>query len=162
MSCRQSQTLIDNRPDYQSETLMNFHLVYAGDLLRSSGNTNRRVWEKHSIRRHLHEQMKRLWETHPALRSYADRVVERDDDGTRHNPPKPFLQVVARRYEKSGIGFVPLITEPNGLVCSLDILFLRPERPGSILESAGDIDNRIKTLIDALRIPADGSEIKRR
>jgi hypothetical protein len=53
------------------------------------------------------------------------------------------------------------VTEANGLVCSLDILFLRPEKPGSILGSAGDIDNRIKTLIDALRIPADGSEMKR-
>jgi len=53
------------------------------------------------------------------------------------------------------------VTEANGLVCSLDILFLRPEKPGSILGSAGDIDKRIKTLIDALRIPADGSEMKR-
>jgi hypothetical protein len=70
--------------------------------------------------------------------------------------------VLAHNYERAGIGFIPLMTEPNGLVCSLDILFLRPERPGSILESAGDIDNRIKTLIDALRVPSDGSEMKRR
>jgi hypothetical protein len=141
---------------------MEFHLVYAGDLLRSAGNANRRTWEKHSIRRHLHEQMKKLWETHPALKSYAARVVEIDDDGTHYHPNKPYLEVVAKRFEKSGIGFIPLITEPNGLVCTLNILFLRPDKPGSILESAGDIDNRIKTLIDALRIPADGSEMKRR
>src|SRR5437868_13494150 len=104
---------------------MEFHLVYAGDLLLASGNSKRRAWEKHSIRRQLHEQMKRLWETHPALRSYADRVVEIDDAGARHHPPKPFLDVVARNYEKAGIGFIPLMTDPNGLVCSLDILFLR-------------------------------------
>jgi hypothetical protein len=141
---------------------MEFRLVYAGDLLRSSGNTNRRAWEKHYIRRHLHEQMKRLWQVHPALRSYAARTVAVDDNGVHLHPEKPFLDVVAKTYEKSGIGFIPLITEPNGLVCSLDILLLRPEQPGTILGSAGDIDNRIKTLVDALRIPADGSEMKRR
>lgn len=141
---------------------MEFHLVYAGDLLRSAGNSNRRTWEKHSIRRHLHEQMKRLWEVHPALKSYAAKTVAIDDNGVHLHPEKPFLDVVAKTYEKAGIGFIPLMTEANGLVCSLDILFLRPEKPGAILESAGDIDNRIKTLIDALRIPLDGSEIKKR
>ncbi|MGH7239183.1 MAG: hypothetical protein ACREHG_03845 [Candidatus Saccharimonadales bacterium] len=30
--------------------------------------------------------------------------------------------------------------------------------PGSVIQ-AGDIDNRLKTLIDALRIPANGSEL---
>ena len=38
------------------------------------------------------------------------------------------------------------------LFCGLDVLFLRPDRPGRVLW-AGDIDNRIKTLIDALRMP---------
>jgi hypothetical protein len=37
------------------------------------------------------------------------------------------------------------------LLCGLDVLFLRPDKPGGLW--AGDIDNRIKTLIDALRIP---------
>jgi hypothetical protein len=46
--------------------------------------------------------------------------------------------------------------------CSLCTFSSSRKKPGSILESAGDIDNRIKTLIDALRIPADGSEMKRR
>ena len=148
--------------DHLGKNLMEFRLVYAGDLLRSAGNSNRRTWEKHSIRRHLHEQMKRLWEIHPALHYYGDKTVEIDDNGDRVEPPSPFLDVLAKRYEKSGIGFIPLMTEANGLVCSLNILFLRPEKPGSIRDSAGDIDNRIKTLIDALRIPADASEMKRR
>jgi hypothetical protein len=34
----------------------------------------------------------------------------------------------------------------------LEILFLRPDRPGGLVW-AGDIDNRLKTLLDALRIP---------
>ena len=45
------------------------------------------------------------------------------------------------------------------LICSLDILFLRRENPGSLLMQGGDIDNRVKTLFDALRIPESGLEL---
>jgi hypothetical protein len=38
------------------------------------------------------------------------------------------------------------------LVCGLEILFLRPDQPGD-KGWAGDIDNRLETLLDALRIP---------
>jgi hypothetical protein len=45
------------------------------------------------------------------------------------------------------------------IVCSLDILFLRPDYPGEVIKS-GDIDNRLKTLFDALRIPGpDANEL---
>ncbi len=155
--CAKSQTLIDDPPDYIGNKHMEFHLLYAGDLIRSGGNTNRRTWEKHCLRRHFHEQLKNLWETNPALKYYGDKVLQWD-----HKPSEPFLQSLAKRYERSGIGFIPIATEANGLVLSLDVLLLRPEQPGAILNSAGDIDNRMKTLIDALRIPADGNEMKRR
>jgi hypothetical protein len=41
------------------------------------------------------------------------------------------------------------------LKCSLDVLFLRPEIAGKLFEG-GDIDNRLKTLFDALRLPKNG------
>jgi hypothetical protein len=136
---------------------MEFHLIYAGNLLKAAGRASTRVLEKHAIRGYLHPQIKKLWETHPALRYYGDKTIE--EPGM---PPQPFLDALAHTYEKSGIGFIPLMTEANGLACSLDILFLRPGKPGSITDSAGDLDNRLKVLIDALRIPADGTEIKKR
>ena len=40
----------------------------------------------------------------------------------------------------------------------MSILFLRRDIPGSII-SAGDIDNRIKTVIDGLRRPRNGKEL---
>lgn len=138
---------------------MQFHLIYAGGLLKSAGRSNARVWEKHAIRRHFHEQMKKLWETHPALSVYGNRKVSIDEDERPVIPARPFLEHLARRHERAGVGFIPMATEPNGLVLSLDVLLLRPERPGQILNSAGDIDNRMKVLIDALRIPADASEM---
>jgi hypothetical protein len=39
------------------------------------------------------------------------------------------------------------------MYAGLEIDFLRPGPPGSLLTSGGDIDNRLKTLFDALRVP---------
>src|SRR6185436_12440974 len=39
------------------------------------------------------------------------------------------------------------------LACELKILFLRQEQPGSLIFQGGDLDNRIKTLFDALKVP---------
>jgi hypothetical protein len=36
---------------------------------------------------------------------------------------------------------------------------LRPEPPGAIITQAGDIDNRLKTLFDALRYPKKMDEL---
>jgi hypothetical protein len=45
------------------------------------------------------------------------------------------------------------------LVARLSIVMLRPEPPGSIITAGSDIDNRLKTLFDALRMPKVTSEI---
>ncbi len=44
------------------------------------------------------------------------------------------------------------------LLAELDILMLRPEAPGAII-SRGDIDNSLKTLLDALRAPNNEQEV---
>jgi hypothetical protein len=142
---------------YAKKQGMEFRLIYDGGLLKSSSAKNRRPWEKHSIRRHLHPQLKKLWEVHPALRSYAARTVEERD-----KPPRKFMDSLAQANQQGDTGFIPLITAPNGLMCELDILLLRPERPGHLIDKSGDIDNRMKTLLDALRIPDSAGEIARR
>ena len=61
--------------------------------------------------------------------------------------------------KKVGVfSFVPIVCEMFCTVADLDIIFLRPEEPGSILTKGGDIDNHIKTLLDGLRMPKE-SEI---
>ena len=42
------------------------------------------------------------------------------------------------------------------LGCSLKVNFLRNESVGSLITQADDLDNRIKTLFDALRMPCVG------
>ena len=51
-----------------------------------------------------------------------------------------------------------MATENLSLLCALDILFLRPDTPGKVL-SSGDIDNRLKTIFDALRMPSGLDEL---
>lgn len=48
--------------------------------------------------------------------------------------------------------FLPLVRESFALRCGLKIKFLRKEEPGKLIQQ-GDIDNRLKTLFDALSVP---------
>ena len=48
------------------------------------------------------------------------------------------------------------------LIARLEITFLRPEEPGCLITKGGDIDNRLKTLFDALRIPNEANELPSR
>jgi hypothetical protein len=68
------------------------------------------------------------------------------------------VEIVAEMHKSLGYRFVPLVVDRWELLCSLDVLFLRRDIPGSALH-AGDIDNRIKTLIDTLRVPRSPNEL---
>ena len=58
-----------------------------------------------------------------------------------------------------GYGFVPLVIRDLELLCSVDILFLRFGDPGFLVNRVGDLDNRLKTLFDALTIPRDANQL---
>ncbi len=49
--------------------------------------------------------------------------------------------------------FAALVHSSLKLVAELDILLLRPQLAGGVL-CAGDLDNRLKTLLDSLSAPA--------
>ena len=121
---------------------MDFRLTYEGVLLGAS-KRNTRPGHKHEIRKVFHQQLKRLWEVEPYLRTM---VLTRRDA----NPPgQPRPRMVDH-----------LSSEYGGLrlYCSLDVLFLRPSMPGEVMQS-GDLDNRLKTLFDALRMPSTKEEL---
>jgi hypothetical protein len=42
---------------------------------------------------------------------------------------------------------------PGYIVIRLHVTLLRPEPPGNLITQGGDIDNRLKTLFDALSMP---------
>lgn len=61
--------------------------------------------------------------------------------------------------ELGGFRFANLVCEQLRLIAELDIILLKPEPPGHVITHAGDIDNRLKTLFDALRMPKGANEI---
>ena len=128
---------------------MEFRLIYEGPLT-SNGN----ALIKHEIRKRFHVQLAELWEKHRALQLAKERYSLGSGGSVT------FLNKLARNFQLEGFNFVPLINaKPFGLVCELDILFMRPGVPGNLVMPGGDIDNRIKTLLDALRIPHNKNEV---
>ena len=98
---------------------------------------------KHDIRREFHAQLIVLWQQVP-LSQYHYWF-----DGTN---PKTTTNLNRKvKYFR----FVPLVSPSLHLICELRIFLLKQEPPGSIITQAGDIDNRLKTLFDALRVPAE-------
>jgi len=49
--------------------------------------------------------------------------------------------------------YIPLVRHSLCLACALDILFLRHEEPFNLMRQGGDLDGRIKTLFDGLKMP---------
>ena len=151
--------------------LMRFRLTYEGPLRPTQREPEDHqphpmAPHQHTIRKSFHKQLKRLWSTNRFLREcrvhpkfYAAPYTPADGAMWAPNPDEliPYVDAVATNYHEYGYRFVPLVREEISLMCSLDILFLRRDVPGSVV-SAGEIDNRLKTIIDALRRPRNAKE----
>ena len=124
--------------------IMALTLFYMGEL-KSSGNRNKRSKEslkehKHNIRIYFHNQLKLLWEdkSMKSLREFVDKG---------EYPVKKI----------NNVKFIPLVIK--NFYVELDIIMLVPGHQWMSLFSKGDLDNRIKTLLDALRIPSNKEEL---
>jgi hypothetical protein len=127
----------------EGQAEVDFHLIYQGRL-PAAGQSSTRAREKQDIRKVFHRQLMTLWGTQPFLSWFKnDASSERLPD----------------RYARCGFRFLPLISQWFTAACALDILFLRRDGPGSLVRSGGDIDNRIKVLFDALRMPQTCDEV---
>lgn len=134
---------------------MQFRLVYEGPLRSTQRDpegpqTDPRHEHKHAIRKQFHRQLKHLWAINRNLN--GEHTLDALLLESSPEPPLRDAQALAAAHAMYGWNFVPLVTEGMDLSCSLEILFLRRARPGRIIQ-AGDIDNRLKTLFDALTIP---------
>jgi hypothetical protein len=145
----------DSEFDKQGNGSLQFRLTYEG-ILHPSSNGAKRGEHKHTIRRQFHPQLKRLWEVFPQLK----KPFPLPDEVLTLGGPLP-SDVIERLAENRPLGryrFVPLVTEELSLWCGLDILFLRPGGANAVYKS-GDLDNRIKTIVDALKRPTMLDEI---
>jgi hypothetical protein len=143
--------------------IMKFTLTYDGEL-RASGNKPKPE-DKWAIRRQIAPQLAELWQVSPVLKNLEKQAFVPADD-RRYTPQEmyhtitPTTSVVpidhmnlCHPMRVDGIYFMPLVRTSLSLVCDLDILFLRKGEPGALIQRGGDIDNRIKTLLDGLRMP---------
>jgi len=115
---------------------MKFKLIYYGELLI---NPKRRTNHLHEIRSVLSPQLKRLTEISPYC-EIREKLMSRGQ-GIR---------------EVGGVKFFPIITPELDLLAEIDVQIMHPE----ILDTPhADIDNRMKTLLDALKRPQNANEV---
>ena len=115
---------------------MKFRLYYRGQL-KPNGSPK----HKQTLRQAFHPQLKELW-NHQPLNELAKNFLD---------PNNQELNVLVNPV--GGWMFASVINTKHHLVAALDITMLRQEDPGSLIAKGGDIDNRLKTLFDALAIP---------
>ena len=157
---------------------MKFRLTYDGELRatqnkKSEERSKSLSDHKMDIRRHFHWQLKAYWNGSSFLKDYslnpsdirrqrnASDYLPRDEDPYLSTPEDQKIGLedyLAIKHAAFGYEFVPLVTKEWEVHCSLSILLLRNDYPGKVVH-AGDIDNRVKTIIDCLRIPKHMHEI---
>lgn len=165
--------LAPENADTKYTVLMRFRLTYEGERRSNRGQElpakrERLASHKHTIRKVFHRQLRHLWEVNEFLSTHrvfpsdygVDRLASDAEPRWAVEPDQkiPLVAAVASNYHEFGYHFVPLVRDDWKLLCSLDILFLRHDPPGSAV-TAGDLDNRVKTLIDALRKPRSQDEM---
>lgn len=163
---------------------MEFRLIYKGPLPPErwdegrNGRSVGRAKEKHKLRKYFHPQLRELWDKDPVLKLQADswfliyttpsNMRGYPGPGVRQATPvmpntpgaKKYLDHIADCHIRmDGNRFIPLVSKDGGFYCALDILFLRRDGPGNFIGKGGDIDNRIKVLLDGLRMPEDEKEL---
>lgn len=161
--------------DLWGSPFMKFTLTYDGRLPPSANKPKSK--EKWEIRKQLHPQLVDLWSNHPSLRR-AEEAREFPLNGAmlmqRHHlhpgalrfprtlPDPEYVDEgkidLCANIDRHGVLFRPLVRENHALHCGLSVLFLRKEDPGRVYQG-GDIDGRIKTLLDALAMPQHVEQI---
>lgn len=120
---------------------MRFTLHYRGPL-----KANRGAKDKHTLRRYFHNQLRCLWNQMP-LSAYHDYLLEGAD------------RDVSIIHSIGQFKFAPLVTSRLNMIAELDISLLRPGPPGNLIVQSGDIDNRLKTLLDGLKVPKESTAL---
>jgi hypothetical protein len=118
---------------------MEFRLTYNGEIKTSADSTF-----KHELREIFHPQIKDLW-TYPPLKYIEDMCSGNE-----------FIDNFTKNINNFNFAFI--VGQKIGVFVEIDVLMLVPSSPARLIYN-GDIDNRLKTLFDALRCPKNYNEI---
>src|ERR1051325_2102657 len=144
---------------------MEFTLRYVGPI--PSGNKG-----IHVIRTAFDEQLTDLWARDLRLRDVDPTQIRAFVKSTRFpydvrqqekgETIRKTADGIHGYHEVRGIRFVPLVTRWRYLRCELSVRLHRYEgdlHTGGVLYHGGDLDNKAKALIDALRMPMGARDL---
>jgi hypothetical protein len=117
---------------------MNFTLFYSGPIRSGNSKDIRHI---NDIRLSISPQIRRLYECEP-LKSHKVNCEPGSSDGYF----KTYVNVEERSYSA-------LVNPSIEAVCQLSVTFFEAEGTLSVASQIGDVDNKTKTLLDALRLP---------
>jgi hypothetical protein len=120
---------------------MKFRLLYEGEI---APRQKAKIEDIHAIRMALDAQLRALWQF-PPLSISAPSLLRYKVEG---DPTS-----IGLAETRGACPFLPIVSKKIDLLCALDITFLRRQAPGQLIGDGGDIDNRLKTLLDALSVP---------
>jgi hypothetical protein len=135
---------------------MRFTLHYEGIV--PSGNSAK-PQDKHMLREVFHEQIKNIWSVPPLL--HCSGYLQKDVPMYQRYSNEPNPEVIDLGYlpdlvtEVGGIRFASIAHPALALLAELSFTFHFPHNLFRPIPSATstDIDNRLKTLLDALSVP---------
>lgn len=122
---------------------MEFYLRYDGTL-----KSNAKPKVKHELRKNFHKQLKSLCSNDALLKGRTDWDLSGDHSNSG-----------ASLVSRGNFMFAPLITSKLSLLAEIDITLLWGDLPGQIIGN-GDIDNKLKTIFDALSLPPHLNQIE--
>ena len=125
----------------------------------TAGPQLRRLWSSKFMLRRMARQLGPNWihDHFPNMQEFYNSRKGMSEDEERVELEQFGLNHLGEKWQRCGYKFIPLVTEDLFLRCSLDFLVLRPEEPRLIMQS-GDLDAKIKTVFDALRLPSNLAE----
>ncbi len=154
---------------------MKFRLTYRGPVKPSQDRKPDTCSEKQvtlaehkmEIRTVFHRQLKKLWDNHPTLSNLQyckfcemnhNHVSKHFESGLDEHELVDVKDHLADKFKLGKYSFVPIACKDFSVLCQIEILFLRHGNPSGTLKG-GDLDNRVKTVIDALSKPTQTNQL---
>lgn len=169
----ESVVYLDSNCDGSGEAVLKFRLTYEGEVPSAQSSPGA---AKIAMRESFARQIQRVWSKTPFLENaisfspnspYSEVQTKGAGIafhtklptlGSGGEPSIPLKDAIGSKNHCNGFKFVPLVCEDAGLRADLSILLLRTDGNFSPV-TCGDLDNRVKTVIDALKIPTKANEL---
>jgi hypothetical protein len=137
-------------------------LTYSGPVPACQG-PDKHTEQKHKIRMCFSKQLEHKFSHMPTLMHWGEHLSRVQLVEGRAVVP-PIIAHAEPFYEMETCGYlgVPIVAAHNGLGCHLDIEVMRRSGAGGVLaggDNGGDIDNRLKPLLDALALPLQPNQV---